>query len=878
MCDPGYSVLGLEILTCGLRGWSSPPPTCEPILCPNVTEPKNGRLSGACSPGMGDKTCTLICNAGFRPTTVPNMADPKDPMANIPNTATILCMQNRQWNGTLGMCVPITCPALPPSILNGIAQGGSFCSPGLALKLCSYQCNPGFAITGSSSALLCQLNGNWSGGLPSCTRILCRSIVPMGGQTTMGQCDPGFAETSCIVECKPGYAPLGQQVINCTSNGTWSNDPTPCSRIECSPPLRQPDNGYFVTGVTTGILPGPTPVRIPINSTCSPGYGSGFCVIQCNRGYLTIDRLSSVTITCDARGKWSSPTPECLRVACPPIIPPENGVVSSECISALSGETCFIKCNVNYRGGGLLRCLENGNWNLPTLSCARKQCNNFNVTIPIANGVLKGAGCSFSDRSSVGLAGECCVYSCNAGFGLIGSSSIDCIDPGPQSPYGIFNLNGPFPMCVQLFCPSLVDTDSVMFDQSAATCSTIPGSKCPVKCADGEPSVMEITCTELAKWDTDIKDITCTVEEKKMCPPISKFDNGMTSGDCNPGIVGEKCSFTCNFAFALVGNPEITCTDIPGADMGKFDLPQPFCRPVLCPGLNAPTNGRVDGTCAPGLPGTRCNFACNDGFNLLPPGAPTVLECNADGMWSADPPTCGKATCPPLRPPPGGYLSGVCTPGRGGESCGFICPPGFNLNGLTNVICMSDGGWSGPVPRCVRSSGGGGGGGTPGGAITPGPGVPPDDGARPGCRPRRRCCPRLWYPKPFIVVRCRNMNHNYLPEVGTICHVGCRSSLTTGEGRSIRRAALTRDGSTRAKLIVSDGHEGQKTEEFNFGKFFGTGGMRMTCMRNQRWSGSGDPMGMSCGSSPQITQPSDRPDKGSDRPWVNIMTNKTIIN
>lgn len=241
----------------------------------------------------------------------------------IQNVAYLLCQNNMEYNSTIPSCVPINCPSLPGRIPNGFMQQGSNCDPGEALTLCSYQCSPGYQITGSSSSLLCQLNGQWTGSVPKCTRIQCPSISSNPNRTTNGQCDPGYAFQTCNVKCNIGFQPTYEIVLNCTANGSYVQvngsgssgsgsgvqfdalGVPKCVPLPCTPKLVPPDNGVLVEGAFE--FP-PDPVAAPatgvqvLPSSCTAATAGDLCVVKCNPGYFASPGKPYVILQCDSNG------------------------------------------------------------------------------------------------------------------------------------------------------------------------------------------------------------------------------------------------------------------------------------------------------------------------------------------------------------------------------------------------------------------------------------------------------------------------------------------------------------------------------------------------------------------------------------------------
>lgn len=246
------------------------------------------------------------------------------PVIPIQSTAYLLCQNNMEYNSTIPSCIPITCPSLPATIKNGFIQQGSNCNPGQALTLCSYQCSPGYQITGSSSSLLCQLNGEWTGSVPKCTQIQCPSISSNRNRTTSGQCDPGYAFQSCNVKCNIGFQPTYEIILNCTTNGSYVrvngnplnvNEETGmqfdalgvprCLPLPCSPKLVPPDNGILVEGDFELPLDPLTStvgsVQI-LSSYCTTATAGDLCVVKCNPGYFITPGKPYRLLECDSTG------------------------------------------------------------------------------------------------------------------------------------------------------------------------------------------------------------------------------------------------------------------------------------------------------------------------------------------------------------------------------------------------------------------------------------------------------------------------------------------------------------------------------------------------------------------------------------------------
>ena len=145
----------------------------------------------------------------------------------------------------------------------------------------------------------------------------------------------------------------------------------------------------------------------------------------------------------------------------------------------------------------------------------------------------------------------------------------------------------------------------------------------------------------------------------------------------------------------------------------------PFSTVVMCPTLVAPANGSL--VLSGNTFGETASYTCNTGFILE---GDSILTCGGDGQWSGSPPVCNRkkvisayylegrgqalitksltntgVQCPTLDPPSNGRLE---IAGTGGyeDVVTCSCDTGFNLVGMPQRVCQSDGTWSGSEPTC----------------------------------------------------------------------------------------------------------------------------------------------------------------------------------
>lgn len=65
MCNLGYKAVGTNPFTCTEKGWTNENPRCIDIVCPAITQLKNGYLVGDCDPGFAGNFCAFACKKDF---------------------------------------------------------------------------------------------------------------------------------------------------------------------------------------------------------------------------------------------------------------------------------------------------------------------------------------------------------------------------------------------------------------------------------------------------------------------------------------------------------------------------------------------------------------------------------------------------------------------------------------------------------------------------------------------------------------------------------------------------------------------------------------------------------------------------------------------
>ncbi|XP_049286793.1 locomotion-related protein Hikaru genki-like isoform X1 [Anopheles funestus] len=146
---------------------------------------------------------------------------------------------------------------------------------------------------------------------------------------------------------------------------------------------------------------------------------------RCPLGYML---QGTANATCLASGNWSSPTPTCHPIQCPPLFLEDPHLSLVELNTSAWGRAVF-RCAWGYRLSGPpgLECEPNGHWSGPIPRCRAIQCPQ--PLVPI-NGRIDGTSglTTFGQRRYA--VGALVTFSCTEGHLLVGEASIVCTETG----------------------------------------------------------------------------------------------------------------------------------------------------------------------------------------------------------------------------------------------------------------------------------------------------------------------------------------------------------------------------------------------------------------------------------------------------------------
>ncbi|XP_063225322.1 locomotion-related protein Hikaru genki [Bacillus rossius redtenbacheri] len=269
---------------------------CEPL------EPDDPRLTSRVEGTRLGQLATFQCPAGHR----------------LRGAASITCQASGQWSGPTPSCTPIICPSLQLEdphlslVEHNTSYGGRAvfrCSwgyrltgpPGLECELdgtwsgpipsCEvaihvFHCCWGYRLTGPPG-LECELDGTWSGPIPSCEAVLCPPPPPPVNGRLLDEGGDYRVGAALQFSCLDRHQLVGEATIVCTETGLWSHPPPFC-RPRC-------------------VYPGdPLHGRIaPVKFFYEPG---DHLKVTCSAGY--VERLEARPV-CRGDGTWSEEVPEC---------------------------------------------------------------------------------------------------------------------------------------------------------------------------------------------------------------------------------------------------------------------------------------------------------------------------------------------------------------------------------------------------------------------------------------------------------------------------------------------------------------------------------------------------------------------------------------
>ncbi|CAH1269015.1 NOTCH2 [Branchiostoma lanceolatum] len=491
------------------------------------------------------------------------------------------------------------------------------------------------------------------------------------------------SRSDCI--CHVGYHQVGMPIES-------------CNRVTCKPPI------YDMTSV-----------RVASGCATSSEYNSQ-CSLTCKKGYR--EKRGSALLTCNSSGRWDKPVLTCEKGTCPQLAAPPFGKIVGSCSNQFDS-LCTFNCNDDYRmfGSSTTSCTSAARWSHATPSCKRLSCD-ANEIWSHPNGVRQGC-----DQPHVAV-GSSCSTTCNTGYKPVGTTTFTCLGHNGVAKWNAHPKACDADMCTPLtdpkhgkvwpvvcktspeyntICTYTCDNDFSLHGPSSVTC--LPGllggtwsSSDPVTCEDEMKPTIEcpndIAATAAAlKTSAKVSWTVIAATDNSGVPPDvtvkiqSSGAASMVLKQPPPLWLEEGQHFVTYIAEDTDGNTA-TCS---------FTIDVKVTR---CSSLGSPTNGAASQAACGDLRGSKCNFLCDQGFDLI---GEEEVTCKDDGTWSDPLPTCQVVRCPSLRSPAHSTMSGCVDPiSELYETvCYFSCATGYSRKtGPKSRQCMDDATWSGSELQC----------------------------------------------------------------------------------------------------------------------------------------------------------------------------------
>eukprot|EP00079_Xenopus_tropicalis_P034931 XP_017948702.1 PREDICTED: E-selectin [Xenopus tropicalis] len=399
------------------------------------------------------------------------------------------------------------------------------------------------------------------------------------------------------------------------------------------------------------------------------------CEFSCDEGFaLTGNKV----IQC--KEEWSGLVPQCAVVDCPRLVVPELG--SMECKDEYGkfqyNSNCSFSCNEGFTltGPNSLQCISSGSWSSDVPACKAVVC----PSIPVPeHGSMK-----CEDDYEEFQYNSNCSFSCNEGFILAGSNSLQCTSSGSWS--------SDVPTCKAVVCPPITCPE-----HGSKECEDDYGefqynSNCSFSCSEGftltGPNSLQ--CTSSGSWSSDVP--ACKAVD---CPHLVVPELG--SMECKDEYgrfqYNSNCSFSCKEGFTLTGSNSLQCIS-----SGSWGSDVPTCEAVACPDIPVPEHGfiKCEDDYGKFQYNSNCSVSCNEGFFLT---GSDSLKCTSSGSWSSDVPACEAVQCETLKDPENGHVK-CPEKSEYNSTCSYTCAEGYNLVGLSEVQCLASGDWMSPPPIC----------------------------------------------------------------------------------------------------------------------------------------------------------------------------------
>ncbi|XP_070558976.1 clotting factor C-like isoform X2 [Ptychodera flava] len=370
--------------------------------------------------------------------------------------------------------------------------------------------------------------------------------TPSNGKTRANSLSEGSTAT---FSCDDGYRLVGNAAVTCRQDGQWDG-----TVPSCEPVCTLPDVGSRVI-ITPAGRAGSTVVTA-IRYTCPGGY----------------QLLGADSAQCDDNGRWTNPSPSCLKKCDSPqrlVQDRPNLDITFSRVQEdgvyLESDTVALGCLTGYQltGNDVITCSEDGQWAGQLPSCIIL-CNNPDAprhgTVRVPNGKKEG---------------DIAYYDCDQGYTLVGDEELTCRSDGSWS--------GDKPIC-SISCqePESPNNGEVRTD------SNLQGSRASYSCNQGYQlfGPRSRTCLSNGVWSGALPECV----EMVVCddPGIPENAERIVGGSTYPSVFleGTRAVVQCLRGYHIIGSAERRCMR-----NGQWSGAQPTCSAAkICSDPGTPKN------------------------------------------------------------------------------------------------------------------------------------------------------------------------------------------------------------------------------------------------------------------------------------------------
>jgi len=380
--------------------------------------------------------------------------------------------------------------------------------------------------------------------------------------------------------------------------------------------------------------------------------------VTCDPGY---EVYGNELNECLPTAVLDSPMPKCRESYCKSLTNIEHGFLTNK--ATYKGASVTYECKPGYKlhGQTTRKCRRNKTWSNSVPRCKILHCPEPHN---MAHGEVE------FDRNNL-VYGTYIKYSCHLGYEMVGRNTRTCKEDG--------QWQGAEPECIQIRC----SVPKIPLHGEQEIQELTVGGTLSYNCNHGYKISGHriLTCLGNKTWSSPVP--RC---DRIFCKQPKKIGHGkliMTSLEYQANL-----EFQCDPGYNLAGRHTLSCLH-----NGLWSGPQPSCVANFCPRIiidHAHVNmeGRI--------PGDILTVTCNPGYNLR--GA-IRLVCQMSLEWTPSPPTCEQVNCG--NPP---NVENAISQANGFtflDSANYSCLPGYEMRGDEELMCSSEGKWTGAMPSCV---------------------------------------------------------------------------------------------------------------------------------------------------------------------------------